>query len=90
MHGYNGLGASTKPAVTLDAFKSEGLTNEKWLQSLEAHYNNPEISHLRGDLRLVENGNPGRIIAANVSPAEGWAATKAWARSKGVSLPGCS
>ncbi|MDD1990994.1 RHS repeat domain-containing protein, partial [Pseudomonas putida] len=90
MHGYNGLGASTKPAVTLDAFKSEGLTNEKWLQSLEAHYNNPEISHLRGDLRLVENGNPGRIIAANVSPAEGWAATKAWARSKGASLPGCS
>ncbi len=53
MHGYNGLGASTKPAVTLDAFKSEGLTNEKWLQSLEAHYNNPEISHFRGDLRLV-------------------------------------
>ncbi|MND75926.1 putative deoxyribonuclease RhsC [compost metagenome] len=90
MHGYNGIGAGTKPAVTMNAFKAEGLTNEKWLQSLEAHYNNPELANLRGDLRIIENGNPGRIIAANVSPAEAWEATKKWARSQGAAMPGCS
>nr|WP_269806168.1 RHS repeat-associated core domain-containing protein [Pseudomonas asiatica] len=90
MHGYNGIGAGTKSVVTMNAFKAEGLTNEKWLQSLEAHYNNPELANLRGDLRIIENGNPGRIIAANVSPAEAWEATKKWARSQGAAMPGCS
>lgn len=59
------------------------------MSSLEAHSNNPEIAHYRGELRLVEAGKPGRLLAANVSPAKAWEHVKAWAASNGYSASGC-
>lgn len=43
MHGYNQFGAETKPILTENQFNKSGLTNQQWLESLENHYNNPEI-----------------------------------------------
>jgi RHS repeat-associated protein len=90
MHGYNNIAKGTKPLVDASAIRAKGMTNQSWLQSLEAHYNNPEIAHYRGDLRIIENGQPGKILASNVSPSRAWEATKKWARSKGFSMGGCS
>jgi RHS repeat-associated protein len=88
MHGYNGIASDTKPLVNADAIRSK-MTNQQWVNSLEAHYNNPEIAHYRGDLRLVEAGRPGKLLAANVSPAKAWEHVKAWAASKGYNASGC-
>ncbi|WP_163020041.1 hypothetical protein, partial [Pseudomonas viridiflava] len=86
-HGYNGIATDTKPLVKADQIRAK-MTNEQWINSLEAHYNNPEIAHYRGDLRLVENGNPGRLLAANVSPARAWSELKAWAAKNGFGAGG--
>ncbi len=90
MHGYNKVGANTRPLLDAETIRKKGLSNDDWLKSLEAHYNNPELANQRGDLRIVEGGKPGKIIAKNVSPAQAWEATKKWARSKGFSMGGCS
>ncbi|RMP08661.1 hypothetical protein ALP98_200043 [Pseudomonas viridiflava] len=90
MHGYNKIGANTRPLLDAETIRNKGLSNDDWLKSLEAHYNNPELASQRGDLRIVEGGKPGKIIAKNVSPAQAWEATKKWARSKGFSMGGCS
>ncbi|WP_269320950.1 RHS repeat-associated core domain-containing protein [Pseudomonas viridiflava] len=87
LHGYNGIATDTKPLVKADQIRAK-MTNEQWINSLEAHYNNPEIAHYRGDLRLVENGNPGRLLAANVSPARAWSELKAWAAKNGFGAGG--
>ncbi|WP_259472289.1 RHS repeat domain-containing protein, partial [Pseudomonas syringae] len=90
MHGYNGVGANTRPLLDAEVIRRKGLSNDDWLKSLEAHYNNPELASQREDLRIIEGGKPGKIIAKNVSPAQAWEATKKWAHSKGFSMGGCS
>ena len=73
MHGYNGLGTQTKPFVKkIDGEKAD-LNSEQWMRSLEKHYNNPEIQHVRGDLHEIgSNGKKRKLIAKNVTPAEAW------------------
>lgn len=57
---------------------------ESWMKSLTAHYNNPEIADVRGDLHLLNSdGTKGQLLAANVSPSEAWAQSRAWAENQG-------
>ena len=80
MHGYNGIGTDTKPLVKPSSVLSANMSKEQWLQSLEAHYNNPALSGIRGDLHLINSsGLKGQLLAGNVSPSEAWRATKKWA-----------
>jgi len=91
MHGYNGIESDTRPLVKASEIKAEGMSRDAWMKSLENHYNNPEIAHYRGDLRLVgADGKPGQLIASNVSPSQGWKATLKWAKGKGFNFGGCS
>ena len=83
MHGYNGYGTATKPVVKPGQLPANASASS-WLESLGKHYNNPDIADVRGDLHLLKaDGTKGALLAANVSPAEAWEKTKAWARSKG-------
>jgi RHS repeat-associated protein len=83
MHGY-GQDDVVPPATRVGQYEGRELTPTQWMQSLEDHYNDPEIQHLRGDLRIVTDEGPGEMLAKNVSPAEAWKKTKAWAcKNKG-------
>jgi len=84
MHGYNELGAGTKPTLTENQFNKSGLTNQEWLESLENHYNNSEIQKFKGDLHVINSdGTKGKLLKANVTPAQAWEETKKWASQKG-------
>ncbi|WP_412523368.1 RHS repeat-associated core domain-containing protein [Shewanella chilikensis] len=79
MHGYNGIGTQTKPLVKSAAVDKANLTPEEWMATLKAHYENPELSKITGDLHLVDaSGNKGELIAKNVTPAEAWKETVKW------------
>ena len=80
MHGYNGIGTDTKPLVKPSQVQAAGMSSEQWMQSLEAHYNDPALQNIRGDLNLINSdGAKGELLAENVSPSEAWEATKNWA-----------
>jgi hypothetical protein len=82
MHGYNGIGTSTKPLVKPSAVIRAELTKEQWLSSLEAHYNNPELKNIRGDVHLITfSGKKGELLAKNVTAAQAWEVTKNWAKN---------
>lgn len=84
MHGYNELGTGTKPILTETQFKKSGLTNQEWLESLQNHYNNPEIQKFKGDLHVINSdGTKGKLIKKNVTPAQAWEETKKWASQNG-------
>lgn len=56
------------------------MASDKWMKSLEEHYNNPALRNIRGDLHLIDSsGNKGKLLAKNVSPSEAWNQTKKWA-----------
>ncbi|WP_225458730.1 RHS repeat domain-containing protein [Vibrio vulnificus] len=83
MHGYNGIGTQTKPLVKPASVDKAKLTPDEWMASLKAHYENPELSGIRGDLHLIDGaGNKGELIAKNVSPAEAWEHTIKWGEKK--------
>lgn len=83
MHGYNGIGTSTKPLVKPSAVVKAGLSKQEWLSSLETHYNNPDLKNIRGDVHLItSSGKKGQILAKNVTASEAWAVTKNWAKNK--------
>lgn len=87
MHGYNELGAGTKPVLTENQFKKSGLTNQEWLDSLQKHYNNAEIQKFKGDLHVINtDGTKGKLLKADVTPALAWEETKEWASQKGYSI----
>lgn len=78
---------SSRYPIRMKEINNKGLTSDEWLNMLENHYNNPEIQHIRGDLRIVEKpGKPGAIIVENVTPAEAWKKVKEWAESKGIKI----
>jgi uncharacterized protein RhaS with RHS repeats len=82
MHGYNGIGTSTKPLVKPSAVIRAEITKEQWLSSLEAHYNNPELKNIRGDVHLITfSGKKGELLAKNVTAAQAWEVTKNWAKN---------
>ena len=84
MHGYNELGAGTKPILTENQFNKSGLTYQEWLESLQNHYNNSEIQKFKGDLHVINSdGTKGKLIKENVTPAQAWEETKEWASQKG-------
>jgi hypothetical protein len=81
MHGYNGIGTETKPMVKPEQVVKAKLSGSEWMQSLESHYNNPELSSIRGDLHVISSsGTKGELIAKNVTPSEAWKLTKNWAK----------
>ncbi len=83
MHGYNGIGANTKPVLTQKEFVNSGMTSEQWLKSLEEHYNNPQIQHIKGDLYIINSdGTKGNLLKENVTPSEAWNETKKWAENQ--------
>ena len=83
MHGYNNIGKNTKPLVKASQIRSNGMSADEWLESLEAHYKNPAIQSVRGDLHLINtNGTKGLLIKANVTPSEAWDLTKEWANKQ--------
>ena len=85
MHGYNNIGKNTKPLVKASQIRANGMSADEWLQSLEAHYKNPAIQTVRGDLHLINaNGTKGVLIKANVTPSEAWDLTKEWANKQGA------
>lgn len=87
MHGYNNIGSDTKPLVKASQIQKKGLTNDQWLGTLEKHYNNPAIQQYKGDLHIINaDGTKGKLIKANVSPAEAWDLTKKWAKDKGYDI----
>ncbi|WP_342503648.1 RHS repeat-associated core domain-containing protein [Lysinibacillus sp. FSL L8-0126] len=87
MHGYNELGAGTKPVLTENQFKKSGLTNQEWIDSLQNHYNNSEIQKFKGDLHVINSdGTKGKLLKADVTPALAWEETKEWASQKGYPI----
>ena len=53
------------------------------MNSLEQHYNNPELANTRGDLHLLTaDETKGKLLAANVTPSEAWEKTKAWRKTR--------
>jgi len=81
MHGYNGIGTNTKPLVKPAAVIKSGLSKEEWLNSLEKHYNNPDLKNIRGDVHLItSSGKKGLLLAKNVTAPQAWEVTKNWAR----------
>lgn len=56
------------------------MTKEECLNSLEAHYNNPELRNIRGDVHLIAStGTKGELLAKNVTPAKAWKIAQEWA-----------
>ncbi len=89
MHGYNmGLSAVERPPVTAHQLQQQGLTPADWLQRLRDHYSRPELQGLRGDLRLVTENGPGRVIAQNVTPLEAFERALEWGREHRESADG--
>jgi len=81
MHGYNGIGSETKPIVKPSVVIRSGMSKDEWLSSLEAHYNNPELGSIRGDVHLItSSGKKGQLLAKNVTVAQAWEVTKKWGR----------
>ncbi|MGE7911717.1 hypothetical protein [Lysinibacillus xylanilyticus] len=91
MHGYNEIGTATKTILTENKFKKSGLTSQECPESLQNHYNNPEIQKSRnpeiqkfkGDLHVINSDGKGKLIKKNVTPAQAWEETKKWVSQKG-------
>jgi hypothetical protein len=84
MHGYNDIASNTTPLVKPAQIDAANLDSKGWMNSLDAHYSNPELNNIRGDLHLINSdGTKGALLAKNVSPSEAWAKTKEWAKTKG-------